>query len=110
MSNRIALAALAIVLLSAACVQDGGAWQKPGTGDESKTSDMQGCRAYARERLNSRAVRHTEAYHSRAVAADDLARNDDLAALRLMLSADQKRLERRFYDECMRASGYSRTE
>jgi len=104
--NRIVMLALPILLLLAACAQQGGPWQKPGTTDESKAYDMRSCREYARERLNSRAVSHTEANHSRAVAADDVARNDDLSGLRLILEVDQKRLQQRFYDDCMWASGY----
>lgn len=108
--KRLVLSVLPVLLLLAACAQDGGPWRKPGTSDATRAYDMRVCSEYARERLNSRAVRHTETYHSRAVAADDIARNDDLGGLRLMLQADRKRLERRFYGDCMWASGYRQAE
>ena len=34
--------------------------------------------------------------------------NDEMAALRRLQEHDQLKLERRFFDECMRANGYRR--
>ena len=74
--------------------------------EASKAKDMYACRDYARERIRSRAVSQTEGLHSRAVAARDVTRNDEMAALRRLQEHDQLKLERRFFDECMRANGY----
>lgn len=106
MSVRGVLFVLLVPLLLLGCARGGGPWEKPDMTDESKAYDMRNCREYARERLNSRAVRQTEDEHSHALAAQDTAHNDDLAPLRLMLQSDHERLERRFYDDCMRANGY----
>lgn len=95
-----------ILLLLAACAGNPSAWQKPGMTDESKAADMRRCRDYAHERLRSRAVRQTEGDNARAEAAQDTAHNDDMSGVRLMLEADQMRLERSFYEECMLANGY----
>lgn len=110
MCNRLGFLALPILALLGACAQNGGAWQKPGTSEQTLAADRLSCRDYARQRLNSRAVRHTETDNSRAVAAEDVTHNDDLAGLRRMLEVDRMRLERRFYDECMLANGYRQAE
>jgi len=76
--------------------------------EESKASDMYSCREYTRQRLQSRAVSQTETQHSRAVAAQDVARNDDMDAIRRMQEAEHYKEERRIFDDCMRANGYRR--
>ena len=109
LSRFVGIAFSTVVLaLLAACAGGGGAWEKPGIDDEAKAAEMLNCRDYARDRIGSRAVRQTEHEHSRAVAAEDTGRNDDMSALRRMEEADHLRLERRFFDECMRANGYRR--
>lgn len=108
----VILPCLLLVAMLGACAfgQPSGSWEKPGMTEESKAKDMYNCRDYARERMQSRAVSEVETQHSRAVAAQDLARNDEMAAERRMQEAEHLRLERQIFDECMRANGYNRAK
>jgi hypothetical protein len=112
--SRVASIVFALLLaaLSAACAfgEATGAWEKPGMTEESKAKDMFNCRDYAHQRIQSRAVRETETQHSRAVAAQDVARNDEMAAERRMQEAEHLQLERQIFDDCMRANGYNRAK
>ena len=99
---------MAITILLAACARSEGRWEKSGINGDERRADVRACNAYARDRMNSHEIRQEERFHGRAIDAQAIDRNDDLAGVRRIMEADHIRRKEQFFDDCMRASGYRR--